>query len=322
VAGKNKVINGDFGVAQRGSTFTPPNNGGYNLDRWWLFYNGSGQTHAVSQQVTTPGSSPTGYEFPYFMRWQYTAAGSGNTFNNIYQRIENVQTLAGQTVTLSFWAKADASRSISANIYQNFGSGGSAEVYQSGTSFTATTSWQRFTYIVTLPSISGKTIGAGSYLAILISAPSGTTFTFDLIGVQLEAGSVATPFTTASGTLQGELALCQRYTTAVVPTGTASSYSKAGMGHASSSTQLYIYYQLPVVMRALPTSLTYSGLSNWSWTNQVGGGNPSSMAIDTGSSSGQFVVLSLAVSGATAGSVYVLQANNNPSAQIIISAEL
>jgi hypothetical protein len=46
------------------------------------------------------------------------------------------------------------------------------------------------------------------------------------------------------------------------------------------------------------------------------------MAIDTGSSSGQIAVLSMAVSGATAGSVYCLQANNNPSAQIIFSAEL
>jgi hypothetical protein len=83
--------------------------------------------------------------------------------------------------------------------------------------FTLSTGWQRFTANITLPSISGKTIGSSSYLdfQLWVSSSSGLNIvplqnnTFDFWGVQVEQGSVATPF--EQRPIGTELALCQRY---------------------------------------------------------------------------------------------------------------
>ena len=221
VAGKNKIINGDFGIWQRGTSFTT--NYAYTADRFIPYFAGTGATQTISQQTLTPGSI-SGYESQYFMR--NVVVGGSDTTNNqntMIQYIENVQTLTGQ-VTVSFWMKANSGTpKIGVGLQQGFGSGGSSTVVLNGQSATISTSWARYSFTFTLPSISGKTIGAGSSIALVIYFSAGSanaTFagfnalqsnTFDIWGVQLEAGSVATPFTTASNTLQGELALCQRY---------------------------------------------------------------------------------------------------------------
>jgi hypothetical protein len=257
-AGKNKIINGDFGVWQRGTSFSNPATSAYTADRYILSYNGTGATRTISQQTFTPGTAPVaGYEGKFFLRYAQSVAGSGGTFQSISQFIEDVRTFAGQTVTLSYWAKASAGVTLSAPfLRQNFGSGGSAnndEFFASGA--TLTTSWQRFTQTVTLDSISGKTIGANSYLGVGIPLPINTTFEIDLWGVQLEAGSTASPFQTATGTKQGELAACQRYYQRLVPEGATSGY----MGFADTTTVAIITIPFFQTMRVRPTALETSG---------------------------------------------------------------
>lgn len=214
VAGKNKIINGDFSIWQRGTTFNGVNNT-YAADRWACGRrDGSGATVNVTQQTFTPGTAPVaGYEGSYYLRVQQTVAGSGGTYNvPLDQRIEDVRTLAGQTVTLSFWAKADTVRGLSVNLEQIFGTGGSGTVYGiGGTSFSIGTTWQRYSLTTTMPSVSGKTIGTGSYITIPFQPGSNITYTFDFWGIQLEAGSVATPFTNATGNYASELLACMRY---------------------------------------------------------------------------------------------------------------
>ena len=208
LAGKNKIINGDFGIWQRGTSFT---NVGYGADRFTTAWSVAPTSATISRQTFTPGTAPVaGYEGQYFWRYAITTVGSNTDFY-LNQLIENVQTLAGQTATLSFWAKADSARTISANWQQQFGSGGSSNVLGSGTNFTLSTSWVRYTWTFQVPSLAGKTVGTNSIFQIFWSFIPASGATFDMWGVQLEAGPVATPFTTASGTLQGELALCQRY---------------------------------------------------------------------------------------------------------------
>jgi hypothetical protein len=251
-AGKNKIINGDFSIWQRGTSFTPSATAPtYATDRMIAYWDGTGTT-TFSRQTFTPGTAPVaGYEGQYFLR---SAMSSGSNFIAVSQKIENVQTFANQTVTLSFWAKATSSVVISPLFRQEFGSGGSALVDTYASSVTLTSSWARYSVTVAIPSIAGKTVGTGSFLQVYpFVYTSGTiaSNTLDLWGVQVEAGSIATPFQTATGTIQGELAACQRYFQALIPTGT---YQDFLVGSAADSTAYYRYsYMFPVQMRTAPT---------------------------------------------------------------------
>jgi hypothetical protein len=319
VAGKNKIINGDFGVWQRGTTFSNPTFGTYTSDRWLLERDGSGATASITQQAFTPGSAPVaGYESRFFFRYAQTVAGSGGTYLNIaVQKIEDVRTLAGQTVTFSFWAKADSNgRNLLLNWVQNFGTGGSSVVAGAAVSTTLTTSWVRYTGTVTLPSVSGKTISANdSCLMVAFQPPANTVQTFDIWGVQLEAGSLATPFTTATGTIQGELAACQRYYWRL--TGT----NPLAMCEMRTTTIVGILLGNPVPMRTLPTLDANSGTGyfiakvanfgnsiNGAWTLDLGYANFVEL----------YATAATALTAGQAGFVYL----NNASAYFGLSAEL
>jgi hypothetical protein len=108
-----------------------------------------------------------------------------------------------------------------------------------------------------MPSISGKTIGTGSFLQFFLFVPPASGMTVDTWGWQVENGSVATAFQTATGTIQGELAACQRYYWRSTPGGTYSSYAN---GSATSTTSAYYNVCFPVTMRVSPTSVDYSSL--------------------------------------------------------------
>ena len=257
-AGKNKIINGDFGVWQRGTSFTPSVTAPtYAADRMIAYWDGTGTT-TFSRQTFTPGTAPVaGYESQYYLR---SAMSSGSNFIAVSQKIENVQTFAGQTATLSFWAKATSSVVISPLFRQEFGSGGSALVDTYASSVTLTSSWARYTVTVAVPSIAGKTVGTGSFLQVYpFVYTSGTiaSNTLDLWGVQLEAGSIATPFQTATGTIAGELAACQRYYFRNAP-GT----TNGTMGNciASSTTNGSTLVELQTTMRVVPTSIDFSDI--------------------------------------------------------------
>jgi len=249
-AGKNKIINGDFGVWQRGTSFTNPS-GTYTADRFMVAQSGTG-TATTSQQTFTPGTAPvSGYEGTYYLR---LANASGTTYNEIAQRIEDVRVYAGQTVTLSFWAKASSPITFTQLLRQNFGSGGSANV-DNGTATVNinSSSWTRYTYTVTpLASIAGKTIGTSSYLSVLLYSSGGTiaSNTVEFWGWQLEAGSTATTFQTATATVQGELAACQRYY--VYDSKAAVNVYQANAANAWGN------YIFPVPMRVAPT-ITQTG---------------------------------------------------------------
>ena len=206
---RNAIINGNFDVCQRGGIFSNVPSGTYTADRWLYLYDGAGQQHTISRQAFTPGQTEVPNEPRYFLRVAVTNPASGQTHNAIHQRIESVRTFAGQKVTFSFWAKADASRTLAVNFWQSFGSGGSSEVGVLGGIFNLTTFWQRYTCTVDIPSIAGKTIGSGDFLAVDFSFPIGETFTIDIAQVQLNAGDVALPYQPRQ--YAEELALCMRY---------------------------------------------------------------------------------------------------------------
>jgi uncharacterized Zn-binding protein involved in type VI secretion len=236
---RNAIINGGFDIWQRGTSFTPSSNLIYTADRFFAYNSGNGSM-TVSRQTFTPGNTISGYEPQFFLRTVVASVGTSTLFN-LGQRIEDVRKFAGQTVTVSFWMKSDASRTVTGFAYQLFGTGGSTFTMTQYGTFNVTTSWQRFTATVNIPSISGKTIGADSYLAIELNLPA-TTQTTEIWGMQVEAGSVATPF--EQRPIGTELALCQRY------------YWRGGNaspGIFSSASLARYSVRLPVSMRIAPT---------------------------------------------------------------------
>ena len=256
-AGKNKIINGDFGIWQRGTSFSNPTNGTYTADRWFVELDGTGYTRTISQQTFTPGTAPVaGYEGTYFFRWNNSVAGTGNTINALSTRLEDIRQFAGQTATLSFWAKADASRALTVYAYQQ-STGGSGTVTTTVGTATLTTSWARYTMTVAIPSLSGITIGTNSNIQIRIAMPTGVTMTCDFWGMQMEESSVATAFQTATGTLQGELAACQRYYYRTSP---GNSGALTPYGNAKSTTVVVYSYFPPITMRRSATSVDFSSL--------------------------------------------------------------
>jgi hypothetical protein len=208
------------------------------------------------------------------------------------QKIENVQTFAGQTVTISFWAKASSTFTTQPIITQNFGTGGSSEVTTYPSTVSIGTSWNRYSVTVAVPSISGKTIGAGSFLGFNFTlGTSEGAFTLDLWGVQVEASTAATPFQTATGTIQGELAAAQRYYQRITPSGQFSSF---GSGIATSTTAAVMNIALRTSMRITPTAVDYSNLGVSDATNTF---PITSMSLSTSSSPDYVKLNSVVASG-------------------------
>jgi len=263
IAGKNAIINGDFGVWQRGTTFNGITNGLFSADRWNIANNNSGATVNITQQTFTPGTAPVvGYESAYYLQYAQTVAGSGATYSQLVQKIEDVRKFANQTITVSFWAKsASGTINVSPVWGQYFGTGGTTGTFETGFNpgtISVTTTWTRYTAQLTVPSIAGKTIGTNNCSYFYLGLPLNSTFTLSVWGVQIEAGQTATEFTTASGTVQGELALCQRYYTRFQ----GGSYNQYGFAAGINSGYCSLILTNPVPFRAVPTTLDLSALSN------------------------------------------------------------
>ncbi len=310
-AGKNKLINGDFGIWQRGTSFTAD---GYTADRWRLSKN-AGTTVTVSRQSFTPGEAPVaGYEGTYFIRYQRTAGAFDDYF---LQRVEDARTFANTPTKLSFWAKASSATTIS-QVYAaqaTNGTGGGGAGNFSGLAIT--TSWARYTVDITLPSLAGATFGAGNYVEIVFKMGSAMgNITVDLWGVQWEAGSVATGFQTATGTIQGELAACQRYYWRPAST---SVYALYGYGTARDTTHANILVPFPVTMRTAPTVLDYSNVQ----ITFVGisGSVVTAMSLDSTSNQSADLYCTVA-SGLTQYRSYALGNNNSTTAYVGFGAEL
>jgi hypothetical protein len=259
-AGKNKIINGDFGVWQRSTSATVTADSTYYApDRFSSVYTAGGATVTWSRQTFTPGTAPVaGYEGTFFSRLSATSGGAGTEMGS-RQLIENVRTFAGQTATFSFWAKADSARTASIFVNQFFGSGGSSAVTVNNSTFSVTTSWTRFSVTLTVPSITGKTVGTNSFLQALVYYTTGQasgTPQLDTWGWQLESGSTATAFQTATGTIQGELAACQRYYQRIVA---ADSNRYISNGFTRTSTQAWFLVPFTVEMRKKPEALEQTG---------------------------------------------------------------
>lgn len=329
-AGKNAILNGDFRINQRG--FSSSTAGDFVFDRWASGI--SGGTVTSSAQTFTAGTAPVaGYEAINFYRIVTTGQSAAGDFALIRTRLEDSRLFANQTVTISFWAKANSGTpKVAVEVQQNFGSGGSTAVNTYAGQVTLSTSWSRYSVTVAVPSISGKTLGTGNYFEPRFWVSAGTTYdartgslgiqtnTFDFWGMQLEAGSVATPFQTATGTLAGELAACQRYYYRETADTT---YAYFGFGMATATTNGKISIPAPVTMRVVPTSIDAPTASTLRFTDGVTGTACNAAPTLDGDCTNEMLTFNVGVaSGLTQYRPVWFGANNSSSAYIGFSAEL
>lgn len=261
--GKNFIINGGADFWQRGTSAAATLN--YLCDRFQFNRSGGVGGSTISRSTDAPTS------FQYSIKNQ---RDSGNTLLNAlegYYSIETSQSLplAGQTVTLSFYAKVGANYS-GGNFSITLANGtGTDQTYYSytglntivnNTGISLTTSWVRYSVTGTVPTNSTEIGFKTSW------TPTGTAGADDSVymtGFQLEVGSTATPFSRAGGTIQGELAACMRYyqksyNTDVAPATNTTVGAVAMYTQATSA-----FHFLPSVsfgnrMRATPTVTVYS----------------------------------------------------------------
>ena len=218
---RNAFINGNLDIWQRGTTFTGPE---YSADRFRSLRNGT--TFTATRQPFVLGQTDVPGEPTYFIRTVVSSVTGAGNFASFDQLIEDVRTFAGQQVTFSFWAKADATKNIGVCLQQFFGTGTNSPsglVIIAPTKVSIGTTWQKVTLTATMPSISGKTIGNDNNNAIAaqIWFDAGSNYNantdslghqsgiFDIAQLQVEPGPVATPFEKRS--IGTELALCHRY---------------------------------------------------------------------------------------------------------------
>jgi hypothetical protein len=330
----NAIINGAFEVNQRNFTSASPVSNTFIFDRWFAVPTGG--TITYSSQDFALGSAPeVGYEAANFLRILTSGQSAAGDRSIVQQKIESVRTFAGQTVTLSFWAKAaSGTPKIAAEIQQVFGTGGSPStiVAKLFGQATLSTSWQRFSITSSVDSIAGKTLGTNKddLLAVNLWTSAGTDWnsrtgslgvqnnTIDIWGVQLEAGPVATPFRRNANSLQGELAACQRYY--FRNSATAQAFNTLSpFGQASSTTACNISFVPPVTMRVAPTSVDFSTLRLQEFTAGIA---VTAVGLDGGSTATNAVLSANVASGLVQFRNYVLSANNSSSAFIGFSAEL
>jgi hypothetical protein len=263
---RNYLINGNFDKWDYGASQTVT--GYYSDNRWMSYSTGSTKTHS---QVVCGDTERALFNAVYFSRTIVNSVAGSSNYTCKVQRIENVALLAGKTVTLSFWAKADGNKNIAIQIGQGLGSGGTP----SGGGGTAisivplTTTWQKNTVTMTLPSIVGKTLGTDGiqttfsilyffFEAAFISTLGQQSGMFDIAQVKLEDGSVATngwhPY---DGEFGGEVEACARYLNKF--TGLSGNFGAYAQG-------AYMTYQLSYpTMRTVP-SIT-SSLSNTTYAS-------------------------------------------------------
>jgi len=316
----NGVINGAMDCWQRGTSFASTGNALYTADRW-----GSLRA-AVGLTVTQQTASLEGFQ--YSLRAQRDSGNTSTAVNYVFYSMETNDSVryANKAVTLSFWAKAGAnysSASSALGVQWTTGTGTNQKVidgYTGATNITATTatlttSWQRFQYTGTASSSTNE-MGF-----IIYNTPVGTAGAndwFEITGVQVEFGSVATNFKRAGGgTIQGELAACQRY---FYSWNTANANDASGnICYLAANTSVAVYgtLQYPVTMRTSPsfTSTAASGFQYY-----MGGARVLS-ALSQPRASIYASMLNGAVTGATVGQAGWLEANNN-TGYLWFSAEL
>lgn len=256
---QDSIINGNFNIWQRGTTFTNPGSE-YTADRWAIGIANTGilPTNIIhSKQRLTSGDIPNSF---YFYRINVDGAGSGFGVNDVYkirQFIEHGTRFlcgSGKKITVSFYAKSSISnKKLGINAVQHYGNLGGPSSFEviNGTFWTLTSSWTKYIHTFETNTLTSKTFGInnddyfdidlsimwGSTRASQVGDTASETFVgagdIDIAQVQACIGDQSLTFMPKS--VDEELLLCQRYY--------EKSYNMANVPGTANSTahnQIYI----------------------------------------------------------------------------------
>jgi hypothetical protein len=273
---KNRIINGDMRIAQRG-TSSVNTDSSYPVDRFYMFKSSSGtftsQQSSVAPAgfktsllctVTSPDASPT------TAGREYGITQNIEGYNVADMEFGNSN---AKTITLSFWVRS--------SLTGTFGGSFSNSAYDRGYGFTYTinsaNTWEQksITFVADTSgtwvtdngtglrirwSFGAGSLGTANVWGSWINGVTGQTnlistngATFYITGVQLEQNTSATPF--ERRLYNQELANCQRYYQLIKP----------GLAISSDSAAPNILVgaiSFPVQMRATPT-VSQSGVFNY-----------------------------------------------------------
>jgi len=346
---RNRIINGDMRIAQRGTSNTIPLVSAtyYLIDRFNIQANMSAGSITQYQNTLTVSDTPYQYGFRYAsnivvnsaVTASYVVPGyfiEGYTIQDL-----NWGTSFGSPVTLSFWFRTNAPTGSQFNM--NIGNYGSGNTNYNMVINANSGVWQYYTFTVPPPP-NGSSWGTGSsgslqlYIcpvnsASVTSASSAWTGAYTLYGnypwinyagtyiqatgVQLEKGTIATPWEVRP--YATELALCQRYYYQI--SGTNQVYQPLGTGYiGSGGTSGYFTIPHQVFMRTAPSSISNSAPSTFALTSAATNNSVTGISLGYGGQTASTV--SVTVSGFTAGQGAILQMNNTTSGFIGFNAEL
>jgi hypothetical protein len=280
---RNRIINGDMRIDQRnaGASVTPAASE-YTLDRWLASLTQASK-YSVQQSATAPAGFNNSLLVTSLSAYSVTA---GDVFL-LRHYIEGFNfsdlgwgSASAQTITLSFWVRSSLTGTFGGSLQNS----SETRSYPFAYTISAADTWEQKTLTIA-GETSGTWIGAtngvgvrinfglgsgasrsgtaGSWAATDYRSATGATSvvatsgaTFYITGVQLEPGTVATPFERRS--YGQELSLCQRYFVIYRGAAGANDYAAIGVGVVTLTTRSIIYIPTPVTLRASPT-FAYGG---------------------------------------------------------------
>ena len=352
LSNRNLIINGAMQVAQRGTAFNAQGSGDspYTLDRFQFSGTGSGaQEFNITQNATAPD------DFAQCLRIACSTANASPSANDLFSIIQKIEaqdlqilnygSAAAKKITLSFYVRSNVTGTYAILVYQNDDSRMNVVNYTVDSANT----WERKTITInedttgviddnnqeglmlewvlsvgsnftgsTTKNTWGAYAGANRASGHAVNIGSSTSNTFDITGVQLEVGSVATPFEHRS--YGDELARCQRY---YYRHADGSQNSNAGLGSGLwyLTTDVYISIHFPTTMRANPT-LKYNAPSTTSFRAFRPGASSQTDDLATQEAAPNCSIISMYnMTGGTAGQACWCQLSN-ASAYVAFEAEL
>jgi len=340
LSNRNLIINGAMQVAQRGTSSTST---GYQTVDRYSTDNSSGTVTKTQESLSS--GDPYDQGFRKFLRLTNTSAVSDTAagYRNIYQAVEAQNaaqsgwnyTSSSSYITLSFWVRSSVSQEYYGSVQT---SDGTAQKYPFSTGTLTANTWTKITK--TIPGNSNITINSDNGVGLLVNISpfwgtnytdsgvsvdtwasySGSTrfpdftstwgttasATFDITGVQLEVGQVATPFEHRS--YGDELRRCQRYYCLI-----ASSIGIIGTGGAYNTGNVWAFVPFPVDMRATPSLDHASGTNYYTVIGEAGTDPFNSLTLEGNTTSRAARISAQSGITVTQGSAYFIEINDTPA---------